>query len=127
MEVERHGVREDVSRNVARTVWALLLIWTGLAMLLRWSWGVGLVGAGAILLVAQAARALLAVKIDGFGLVAGVLLVLCGAWNLFGVGLELFPLLCIGAGVALLASMLTRSGRRAPHGGEAHAHSPPQP
>ncbi len=128
MAVEGHEPRDGVARNVARAVWALLLIWTGLATLLHWSWGIGLVGAGAILLVAQAARALLGARIEGFGLVAGVLLVLCGAWNMLAIGLELFPLLCIGAGIALLASMLTaRGARRGAEERELHAHSHPRP
>jgi hypothetical protein len=124
MQEERHDVSsEDVSRNVARAVWGLLLIWTGAALLLHWSWGVGLVGAGAILLAAQGARRYLRVKLDGFGLVAGVLLVVCGVWNMFDVALELVPLLCIGAGIALLVSIWAARGtRRASEERKLHAH-----
>jgi hypothetical protein len=128
MQDERHDVSsEDVSRNVARAVWGLLLIWTGAALLLHWSWGVGLLGAGTILLAAQGARRYLRVKIDGFGLVAGALLVVCGVWNMLNLALELVPLLCIGAGTALLVSIWTAKGtRRASEGRELHAHSHPR-
>lgn len=124
MQEERHDVSsEDVSRSVARAVWGLLLIWTGAALLLHWSWGVGLVGAGAILLAAQGARRYLRVKLDGFGLVAGVLLVVCGVWNTFDVALELVPLLSIGAGIALLVSIWAARGtRRASEERKLHAH-----
>ncbi len=126
MQRERHA-NEGVSAKVATAVWGLLLIWTGAALLLHWSWGVGLVGAGAILLGAQAVRKYLRVKIDGFALVAGTLLVLCGVWNMFDVALELVPLLCIGAGIALLLSIRTaKRTEPAPEGRELHASSHPR-
>lgn len=119
---------KDVSNRVARAVWGLLLIWTGAALLLHWSWGVGLVGAGAILLAAQAFRGYLRVRIDRFGLVAGLLLVVCGVWNMFDVTLDLVPLLCIGAGIALLVSIWAAKGTRRASGGppELHAASHPR-
>jgi hypothetical protein len=118
---------EDTSRTVARAAWGVLLIWMGAALLLRWGWGVSLVGAGAIVLAAQALRRYLRLKLDGFGLVAGALLVLCGAWTLLEVDLELVPLLCIGAGIALLVS--TWSARRSPRapGGRGGAHAAAHP
>jgi hypothetical protein len=109
--------RFDVSNRVARAVWGLLLIWTGAALSLHWSWGVGLLGAGAILLAAQALRAYLRVKLDGFGLVAGLLLVACGVWNMVDLTLDLVPLLCIGGGLALLVSIWTAKGTHHASGG----------
>jgi hypothetical protein len=119
---------EDVSNRVARAAFGVLLIWVGAALLLQWRWGVGLVGAGAILLAAQALRGYLRVRIDGFGLVAGLLLVVCGVWNLFDVTLNLVPLLCIGAGIALLVSIWTakRTRRASPGAPEFHAPSHPR-
>ena len=118
---------EEISRTVARAVWGLLLIWIGAALLLHWSWGVGMLGAGAILLGAQAVRRYRRVKVDGFGLVVGLLLVVCGIWNMFDVALALAPLLCIGFGVALLVSIWTAKGtRHAAEGHELHASSHPR-
>jgi predicted benzoate:H+ symporter BenE len=85
------------------------------------------VGAGAILLGAQAVRRYRALRIDGFAVVAGSLLVVCGVWNMFDVALELVPLLCIAGGIALLASIWTR--KRTLHGSaarEIHASSHPR-
>ncbi len=122
-----HHANGQVSAKVAKAVWGLLLIWTGAALLLHWSWGVGLVGAGAILLGAQAVRRLLRVKIDGFALVAGSLLVVCGVWNMFDVALELGPRLCIGAGIALRLSIRTaKRTEPAPEGRELQPSSHPR-
>lgn len=128
MEEARHEVSsEEVSRNVARAVWGLLMIWIGAALLLHWSWGVGLLGTGVILLVAQAVRAYRRLKVEGFGLVMGLLLVVCGIWNMFNVALELAPLVCIGFGIALLVSIWTGKGTRRGHEGrELHAASHPR-
>lgn len=92
----------------------MLLIWVGAVLLLHWGWGVGLLGAGAVLLAAQGVRARLRVKVEGFGLVAGALLVACGAADLLQVTFDLVPALCIVGGIALLVSIWIRRDRRAP-------------
>ncbi len=117
----------EASRTVARVVWGLLLIWIGAALLLRWSWGVGLLGAGAILLGAQAYRRATQLSVDGFGLVAGVVLAVCGVWNLLDVAIALVPFLCIAAGVVLLVS--TWTAHRHPHAGSGGTgvHAPSHP
>lgn len=108
---------EDSSRMIARAVWGVLLIWTGAVVLLSWGWGVGLVGAGVVLLAAQAWRSLLGLKVDGLGLTAGALFVLCGLATLFRAAIDFFPIVCIVAGVALLVSIWsTARARHAPHG-----------
>ncbi len=107
---------EGSSRSLARVVWGLLLIWTGAVLLLQWGWGVGSLGAGAILLGAQAVRRYLRLGVDGFGLAAGALFVICGGASLLHVPIDLFPVLCILAGAALLVSALTARGRRASSG-----------
>jgi hypothetical protein len=101
---------------VATAVWGLLLIWTGAALLLHWGWGVGLVGAGVVLLVAQAVRSYLDLRVDGFGLVAGAVLVICGLGNLTRVAVDVVPVLFIVAGIALVASIWPSRGRRRAHG-----------
>lgn len=108
---------EEASRRVARVVWGLLMIWTGAALLLHWGWGIGLIGAGAILLGAQAFRRRRHLRVDGFGLAAGLVLVVGGAWNLLDVAVGLVPILCIAAGVVLLVSAWSAGGSpRAPTG-----------
>lgn len=120
---------ESASKDVARVVWGLLLIWVGAALLLHWTWGVGLLGAGAILLAAQAYRRVVGLKMDGFGLVAGLVLIVCGIGNLVGFAIELVPLLCIAAGVGVLVSTWTahRAHLRGSGGPDLHVPSHPHP
>ncbi len=125
-DVQSDVATEDPSRRIARVVWGLLLIWTGAVAFLSWGWGVGFLGAGAILLGAQAVRRYLQLKMDGFGLVAGALFVICGAGSLSGVAIDLFPVICILAGVALLVSTWTARTRHAP-GGQSDLQAPPHP
>ncbi len=99
------------ARDVVKAVWGVLLIWTGVVVFLRWGWGIGFLGAGAILLGAQAVRRSLRLKVDGFGLTAGALLVLCGVVSLFQVAIDLVPLLIIAVGVVLLVSTFTARPR----------------
>lgn len=115
MSDEREVVSsEDASgRGLVKAGWGLLLIWIGAALLLHLGWGVGLIGAGAIVLATQAARRYRGLQWDRFGIAAGVILVVCGVWNVFDVSAPLVPLLCIGAGIALLVS--TWAAKRRPH------------
>lgn len=116
---------EDPSRAVVSATWGLLMTWTGAVLLLRWGWGIGLVGAGAILLCAQAVRKHLRLRVDGFGLVAGALFVVCGVGSLFEVAVDLFPVLCLVAGIAVLVSAWTARTHDAcsrPAAGHASSH-----
>lgn len=118
---------DELSSRVTKAGWGVLLIWTGAALLLHWSWGAGLLGAGVIMVAAQALRGYLRVGIDGFGLVAGLLVALCGVWNIFDVTLNLVPLLFIGAGIALLLSIWTGRGTRRAPGEPPELHASPHP
>jgi hypothetical protein len=113
---------EGASKTVATAGWGLLLIWTGAALFLHWSWGVGLVGAGVIVLGAQVARWYLRLKAEGLSIVAGAAMLVCGLGDLSRMAVDLYPVLFIVAGIALLVSAWARrrgSGR--PPDEEAHA------
>jgi hypothetical protein len=86
--------------------WGLLFIWIGIAHFASMSWGAGLLGVGLIILGIQTARYLLNVKWEGVWVVAGLFLTLGGAWELFHIRINLMPVLCIAAGVALLGTAL---------------------
>lgn len=118
----------ESSRSVATVVWGLLLIWTGVVVFLHWGWGVGALGAGAILIGAQLVRSSRRLAVDRFGVVAGALLVISGAGSLFEVAIDLFPLLIIAAGIALLVSSWTARARHGTGAGpELRAPSHPRP
>jgi hypothetical protein len=125
-DVHSEVATEDSSKSIARVVWGLLLVWTGAVALLQWGWGVGFVGAGAVLLGAQAARRYLRLEVEGFGLTAGALFVLCGAASLFRVAIDLLPVLCIVAGLAVLVSTWMARTRR-PASGQADLQAPSHP
>ncbi len=104
--------KEDGSgKGVERFAWGLLLIWIGAVLLVGWGWGVGLFGAGTIVLAAHAWRGHLGLRFDLGGVLFGVMLVICGVWILFRVPVEIVPVLFIAGGIALLVST-----RRTSHG-----------
>jgi hypothetical protein len=86
--------------------WGLFFIWIGIALFANVSWGIGLLGVGIITLGGQVARKYMDLKFETFWIVVGLLFVLGGVWELFSVRVSLVPLVCIGAGVALLVSAL---------------------
>ncbi len=103
--------RHALTKKLEAAVWGLFFIWIGIALLADVGWGVGLLGVGVIILGAQVSRRYLALKPEGFWVVVGFLFVVGGVWELFHVQLALVPILCIVAGIALLASAL-RGGPR---------------
>lgn len=118
------GSEAESSGNVVRAVWGLLLIWTGSVVFLHWGWGLGALGAGVILLGAQAVRRYRRLEVDRFGLIAGALLLICGAGSLLEVAIDLFPLLIVAAGLGLLVSAwASRTRHGAGAGLEAHPHA----
>jgi len=109
------------SKGVDGFAWGMLLVWIGAVLLLRWGCGVALVGAGTIVLAAHGWRRRLGLKLDRFGFVFGVMLLVCGVWTLLGVSIDLVPVLSIAAGIGLLVS--TWRASRTPPGGPAEAHA----
>jgi hypothetical protein len=124
-DVDGNAAKVAVSRSISRVVWGLLLIWVGAVVLLGWGWGSGALGAGAILLGAQAVRRYRRIEVEGFGLVAGALFVICGGASLFRLPVDLFPVLCILAGIALLVQAWTARTHGAP-AGPADISAPPR-
>ncbi len=97
--------RKDTLASTMDTVGlGLFLIWIGIAFwldLVAW----GLMGAGIITLGDQAIRHYLRIKVDGSWVFVGGLLVLAGVGQL-GPEFPLAPILLIGAGIAILLSLL---------------------
>lgn len=90
--------------------WSFFFIWIGIALLSNVGWGIGLLGVGIIILGKQATRKYMALGLETFAVVCGVLFVLGGAWELLSVRISLVPVICIAAGVALLLSALFGKG-----------------
>lgn len=95
--------------------WGCFFIWVGVALLADLSWWVGLLGVGVIALGGQAARKYFGLKVEGFGLVVGIIFVAWSLWELLKIqfGGVLLPggLLPIGAivvGIVLVVRALLR-------------------
>lgn len=114
MTTEEKESSKDTKRTVESVIttsgWGLFFIWIGVAVLSHVGWGAGLLGVGMITLGAQMARKYFGLRLEGFWVVVGFFFVLGGVWELLDVRLGLLPVLCIGAGVALL--VLTLIGKK---------------
>ncbi len=98
--------------------WGAFFIWMGVALFASLAWGVWLLGVGVIVLGAQLVRRLAAMRVETFWLVAGALFMLGGIFRLArlgGVDIPIIPILCVVAGLGLLANAFRRS-RFDPHG-----------
>ena len=100
---------KGIGRRLDSAGWGLFLIWVGASFLMDLGWGAGLIGVAAVIFVVQVARRYYGRNLKRFWVVAGVLFLLGGVWELFQIRLNLGPVLLIVAGCALL---LTLSRRR---------------
>ncbi len=99
--------------------WGLFFVWVGIAFAAHVGWGTGLLGVGIITLGGQVMRRYFALRVELFWVMVGFFFLLGGVWELFNVRLDLMPILCIVAGVALLVSVLVRKARNQT-GGQNH-------
>lgn len=94
--------RRGLAAKLDSLGWALFFIWVGAALLLDLGWGVGLLGVGIITLGGQVARKYFGLRLEGFWAIVGIIFVLGGVWELYGITVPLLPLLLIAAGVAVI-------------------------
>jgi len=104
MNEPRAITKADLERKVDAAGWGVFFVWMGIALLADVGWGVGLLGVGIITLGGQLARRHFDIGLDGFWVVAGLLFLAGGVWELAGVEVSMVPFLLIVAGVAVLAS-----------------------
>lgn len=95
--------RRRVASKLDAVGWGLFFIWIGIAFLADLGVAVGLLGVGVITLAAQAARKYLNLKLEGFWVVVGLLLLVGGILGLLEAKVDLVPIILIVAGLALLA------------------------
>jgi hypothetical protein len=111
--VDRGSERAALERRFEDVGWGVLLVAIGAIWLVpdkhvpHGSW---LIAAGLILLGLNAARLVRGVRVTGFSLVAGVLALIAGLSEFFGVGVPIFPIALIVIGVwSLLKPWLERN------------------
>ena len=127
MMVQEPGMTSE-QRTLAGRIdavgWGVFFLWIGIALFADAGWGIALIGVGAILVGAQAWRAIAGVRVERFAVTIGVLFVIAGLWNLLGLRIDIVPLMFIAAGIAILASTWrTRHG----HAGGAGLPPPAHP
>jgi hypothetical protein len=98
---------EVTAHKLDAVAWGLFFLWIGIALLANLSWGIGLLGVGVLILGMQTARKYMALPLEIFWVVVGVLFVMGGVWELLSVRVSLIPVVCIVAGIALLISVLS--------------------
>ncbi len=104
-EIIKNGQNESKSRKkklnqkLDGMIWGLFFIWVGIVFLLDFSWSIGLIGIGIIILGEQVVRGHFKLKTQGFWITVGLLLVAGGFWRLCDVEISLFPIVLIVIGV----------------------------
>jgi hypothetical protein len=91
--------------------WGLFLIMIGCLWLIpdeSVPAGIWLIGTGLIILVLMGVRYMYGIKISGFWLVLGILALIFGISDFFGLGLPLLPILIIIIGVSIVVKHLHR-------------------
>jgi hypothetical protein len=95
--------------------WGVFFIWVGAALLAGVSWAVFFLGTGAIMLGAQVARRYLAMKVDRFAFVLGIVFVVAASlrildfeWEKAAIPAWLVPALFIAVGAAIVLSAWRR-------------------
>ncbi len=107
--IDENARKGALSRRLEGVGWGVLLIATGAIWLLpagqvpRGSW---LIAVGLILLGLNAIRYAYALSVSGFSLVVGILALLAGLGDFYGVKLPLFPVALIVVGACLLLKRL---------------------
>jgi len=89
-------------KNLEAVGWALFFIWIGIAVLADFGFAIGSIGVGIITLGSQTARKYFNFKFEGFWVIAGLLFVLGGIWELFKIEFDLLPILIIVAGLVFI-------------------------
>jgi len=110
--------RDTRSDKLTVLSWGLLFIWIGGAFLADVGWPIGVLGVGVIAVAVQVARIYLGLRVEVFGLAAGIAMLAWGAWHVFGESLGLVtipgglvPIVLIALGVTLVVRALFQRDR----------------
>jgi hypothetical protein len=103
--------KKRIAKQLDAAGWGLFFIWVGMSLLMDLSWGIGLIGVSAIVLLGQAARRSFGLRLEPFWVVVGVFFLLGGVWELNNIDVDLLPIVLILAGGALMLSLFRRRSR----------------
>jgi hypothetical protein len=94
--------------------WGSFFIWVGIAWLMGYGLGWGLLGVGILTIGLQALRFLFHAKVESFWLIVGMAFVAGGFWELWSIEMPLAPVVLIMLGIGLLLWYFTHklTGRK---------------
>jgi hypothetical protein len=98
----------EIGRRLGAAGWGLFFIWAGVSTLADLGWGVGMLGAAAIILMVQATRRFIGLRIEAFWVAVGSAFLVGGIWDLYRIEASLVPVVLIVVGGALLLSVIRR-------------------
>lgn len=111
--------RLELEKKLEGWGWGLFFVWVGIAFLTDLGWGLGLLGVSVITLGVQLFRVNGGLKAEGFWVVAGLLFLVGGLWEmLLESEFPMVPILLVVIGVALIWS--TVGGKRPPRHPDAY-------
>ena len=119
ISIDENSRKAALNRRLEGIGWGVLLISIGTIWLLpekqvpQGSW---LIAAGLILLGLNAIRYLNAIRVSGFSLVVGILAMLAGLGEFFGLKLPLFAIALIAVGACILLKPLLEKDSISPTG-----------
>ena len=97
-----------MNRNIETLTWGALFIWWGITLLVKFPAGIGLIGLGLVLIIANAVRYVQHMPLNSFSAGIGVLALIWGGLELAGTVLSLpfelpiFAILLIVLGLMVL-------------------------
>ena len=99
--------KSELTRHLDSIAWAAFFIWIGVAMLVVIPWGWFLVGLGILILAAQLARSQMNIKIEGFWVAWGAVLLIGGLWTVLNLtSWPLVPIVLVVLGLVLLSKAI---------------------
>ena len=102
--------RHELNRRLETISWGLFLIMLGgFGLLKSVPEGTWLIGAGAIMLGLNAVRLLLGIRISWLTVLLGTVAIFSGLGSVYGVNIQVGPLLVILIGLAIIVRALDRS------------------
>jgi len=104
--------KKAINDKLTAIGWALFLIMIGCLLLVpegKIPGTIWLIGLGVIMLLINGVRYLFGIKIDTFGVILGIIILVIGISGLLGITLPLFPIALIVVGAHIIIKLLIKS------------------
>ena len=99
--------RKELESRISTASLGVIFIWVGAVYMIEAGVGPGLIGVGAIALLAQLVRVLTGFNLERFWIITGIVCALGGTWELYHSKVPLVPVLLIAIGIVMLLPIIT--------------------